>query len=134
MLRTIAVAFFAVLLALPAAGQEPLPDPAEIGPTAARDFWCASAFGIASANAAEYGDGVASISLREAMASLFQRLLLEMQAGGFAREQYDALAADALRRVLDPFRDPAGGFPREECENAVTEATAFLAEVPAPPR
>ena len=78
------------------------------------------------------GDGVGSISLRESMTTLFQRLLLEMQAGGFSREQYDELAASYLRRVLDPFRSAGDGFTRDECENAVTEATAFLEEVPEP--
>ena len=110
MLRAIAAALSFVLLAFPALAQEAV-DPADIGPNAARDFWCASAFGVASANAAEAGDGVGSISLRESMTTLFQRLLLEMQAGGYSREQYDALAADYLRRVLDPFRAPVTGSP-----------------------
>ena len=105
-------------------------DASAISPTATRDFWCASAFGIASANATEEGDGVGAISLRDAMTTLFQRLLLETEAAGYSREQYDALAADSLRRVLDPFR--AENFSRAECEGAVTEATAYLAAGPEP--
>jgi hypothetical protein len=120
-----------LLLAFPASAQEAV-SAADVGPNAARDFWCASAFGVASANAAESGDGIESISLRESMATLFQRLLLEMQAGGYSREQYDVLASDYLRRVLDPFRDAEDGFSRAQCEDAVTEATAFLEEVPDP--
>ena len=130
MLRAIAIAASLALLAFPAGAQDAV-DPAAIGPNAARDFWCASAFGVASANAAESGDGVGSISLRESMTVLFQRLLLETQAGGFSRDQYDALAADYLGRVLDPFRSAEDGFSRAECESAVTEATAFLEEIPA---
>jgi hypothetical protein len=126
--RALATVVCVLLLAFPASAQEAV-SATDVGPNAARDFWCASAFGVASANAAEAGDGIDSISLRESMATLFQRLLLEMQAGGYSREQYDVLAADYLRRVLDPFRDAAGGFSRAECENAVTEATAFLEEV-----
>jgi hypothetical protein len=131
MRHAIAAALSLVLLAFPATAQDAV-DPADIGPNVARDFWCASAFGVASANAAEAGDGVGSISLRESMTTLFQRLLLEMQAGGYSREQYDDLAADSLRRVLDPFRSASDGFTRDACENAVTEATAFLEEVPEP--
>src|SRR5438876_470975 len=125
--RAVITAACLLLLAFPATAQDAV-TAADVGPNATRDFWCASAFGVASANAAETGDGIESISLRESMATLFQRLLLEMQAGGYSREQYDALAADYLRRVLDPFRDAANGFSRAECENAVTEATAFLKE------
>lgn len=129
--RAIAVAVCLALLAFPAVAQEAV-DPADIGPNVSRDFWCASAFGVASANAAEAGDGVGSISLRESMTVLFQRLLLEMQADGHSREQYDDLAVHHLRQVLDPFRDAEDGFSRAACENAVTEATAFLEEVPEP--
>jgi hypothetical protein len=131
MLRAIVLAASLVLLAVPAVAQDAV-TAADVGPTATRDFWCASAFGVASANAAEAGDGIESISLRESMATLFQRLLLEMQASGYSRPQYDVLAAEYLRRVLDPFRDDAAGFTRAECETAVTEATAFLDEVPSP--
>ena len=130
MLRAFAVAGL-LLLALPALAQDAV-DPADVGPNAARDFWCASAFGVASANAADRGDGVGSISLRDSMTTLFQRLLLEMQAGGFSREQYDALAADYLGRVLDPSRSEAAGFSLAECETAGTEAGAFLEQVPVP--
>ena len=131
MLRAVVLAASLLLLAFPASAQDAV-TAADVGPTAARDFWCASAFGVASANAAEAGDGIESISLRESMATLFQRLLLEMQAGGYSREQYDVLAADYLRRVLDPFRSAENGFTRAECENAVGEATAFLEEIPSP--
>ena len=131
MRRVIAAALSLALIAFPAAAQDAV-DPADIGPNVSRDFWCASAFGVASANAAEAGDGVGSISLRESMTTLFQRLLLEMQAGGYSREQYDDLAANSLRLVLDPFRSAGDGFTRDACENAVTEATAFLEEVPEP--
>src|SRR5688572_17417849 len=111
MLRAFAVAAGLLLLASPTLAQDAV-DPADVGPNAARDFWCASAFGVASANAADSGDGVASISLRDSMTTLFQRLLLEMQAGGFSREQYDILVADYLRKVLDPFRSDGDGFTR----------------------
>lgn len=131
MIRAFAAAVGLLLLALPAQAQDAV-DPATVGPNAARDFWCAAAFGVASANAADSGDGVGSLSLRDSMTTLFQRLLLEMQAGGFSREQYDALTADYLGRVLDPFRSVEDGFPRAECETAVTEATAFLDQVPVP--
>jgi predicted phage gp36 major capsid-like protein len=130
MLRAIAIAA-TVLSALPAAGQESV-DPSTIGPTAARTVWCATAFGVAAANATDAGDGVAAISLRDSMTVLFQQLLLETQAAGVSRAQYDALTAETLRQVLDPFRDPASGFSRAECENAAAEATAFLSEVVVP--
>ena len=132
MLRAIVIAASLILFAHPVVAQDDVADPADIGPTAARDFWCASAFGVAAANAAEFGDGVGSITLRDSMTVLFQRLLLEMQAGGFSREQYDALAADVLADVLDPFRTPEDTFTRAECETAAAEATAFLETVPVP--
>lgn len=117
-MRATALAAVAALFAAsPALAQV---TPADISPTAERDFWCAAAFGMLSYTLKTTGDQTGSDEADTSMQTLFAGIAIDMQAKGMDRGDYDALVTEYTAKAMNPFSERA--YEREECDAAVVEA------------
>ena len=121
----ISAATLTFFLATPALAQTTAED---VGPNAARDFWCAAAFGTFAYVLETRGDPDGAKQAKANMEALFKGITLQMQAKSMQKEDFDSLVKFYTAAAMDPFVEAA--FSHDDCDNAVIDLLA--ANPPAP--